>query len=208
MSAFGGKADMSWCTANVRLRPKADIGRLQRCLSSAVLRRYRCTHRQRDSRIENVIGIIVALGFCKTSAIWTVAFRDTALIVSCQEMRISAGKGHRTKGIKSGVNPLAVLRGWTRCVRDRGENFDQNVVASKAKCRRLDWNERRGTLELVGKNGTPRRDGSFHRLDKDVDAVGIEGREPTAFHVHALTIDEIWVECAQRGPVGLCFHGS
>src|SRR5215471_10051001 len=63
---------------------------------------------QRYSRIQNVIGIIVALGFCKTCAIWTVAFRNTALIGSCQEVRISAGKGHCTKGIESGANPLAV----------------------------------------------------------------------------------------------------
>src|SRR5262245_41842768 len=110
----------------------------------AALRRYRFIHWQRDSRIENVIGIIVALVFCKASAIWTVAFRDTALIVSCQEMRISAGKGHYTKGIESGVNPLAVslLRGWIRCFCDRGENLDQNMITSKAKCCRLDWNKR------------------------------------------------------------------
>src|SRR5262245_19066492 len=207
MSAFGGKARHHPRTKMSVFDPKRKSANFS---DLATLRRYRFIHWQRDRRIENVFGIIATFGFCKTTAIWTVAFDDTGLIVSWQEVWISAGKGHRTKGIESGVNPLAVslLRGWIRCFCDRGENLDQNMITSEAKCCRLEWNERCGTFEFVGKNGAPRRDGSFHRLDKDVDAAGIEGREPTAFHIDALTIDEIWVECRQRSAVGLCICGS
>jgi hypothetical protein len=54
----------------------------------------------------------------------------------------------------------------------------------------------------VGEDGATWRDGRLHRLDENIDAAGVERRNPAGFHENTLAVHDIRIEQAQRHPIG------
>src|ERR1700730_1203251 len=134
----------------------------------------------------------MSLGFDEPFGVATVAFRRTVRVASSEEVRISARKRHRIKGLKSGSSPLVMLPflELVRPIGEGGEDLDEHMVAAKAEGRRLCGHSRGGALELVGENGAAGRDGGRHRLNENIDAAAVERRKPARLHECALPIDD------------------
>ena len=87
---------------------------------------------QRDGGAEDVVGIVTPLGFDEPLGVGTVASRDTVGVVGSQKVRISARQSRRVERLARGARPLPVwlLREPICTVAERGENFDEHVVAT------------------------------------------------------------------------------
>src|SRR5262245_9225819 len=94
---------------------------------------------QWNGRAEDIVGIVVPLGSEDSFNVRAVAFRYTIPIFPGEKVRITTGKRHCAEGLKSGTSPVAMplLLQPVRPIGKRGENFDEHVVASKAKGRRF-----------------------------------------------------------------------
>jgi len=102
------------------------------------------------------------------------------------------------------VLSMSLLLGLVQPIDESCKNLDDEMVATKAKGRGLLRHARGCTPEFVDEDGATRRDSGLHRLDEDVDAPAIERRKPACLHQGPLSVNDIRVECGQRGPIA---HG-
>src|SRR5215471_17206686 len=158
---------------------------------------------ERYRRAEDVIRIIVPLGFDQPFDVATIAIRRTVRVGGREEIRISARKRRRLEGLQRGASPFLVtsLLEFVRPIDESSENLDEHMIAAEAEGGCLDRYSRGDALELVGEDGATRRDSGLHRLDENVDAAVVERGKPTRLHERPLPIDDIGVDCGQRGPI-------
>src|SRR6202023_3696739 len=73
-----------------------------------VARPSSATDGQRNGRAEDVVGIVMPLGFGEAFDIGTIAFCYPLRVLPREEIRISARKRHPAKRLKSGSDPPGV----------------------------------------------------------------------------------------------------
>src|SRR5262245_35496807 len=105
--------------------------------------------------MEDVVGIVMALGSGEPFGVATIALGDADRVASAEQVRVSAGKGNRIEGPKCGSRPLAMplLFVFVRRIREKSEDLDEHMVSAKSKGRRFCGHSRRGALEFVGEDG-------------------------------------------------------
>ena len=88
--------------------------------------------RQRNGGAEDVVGVVTPLGFDEPLGVGTVASRDTVGVVGSQKVRISAGQSRRVERLARCACPLPVslLRELVWTIAERGENFDEHMIAT------------------------------------------------------------------------------
>jgi hypothetical protein len=105
--------------------------------------------------MEDVVGIVMALGSGEPFRVATIAFRDTVHVAFGEEVRIRAGKRNRIEGLKSGTRPLAMRLLLTPVGPEQSEDLDEHMVAAQAKSRRRRGYSRRAPLNSWVKMAQP-----------------------------------------------------
>ena len=100
----------------------------------------------------------MTLGSDQPFRVTAVAFHDTSGLAGMQKVGVSAWKRHRIEGVARGASPLPMplLPELAQSIVERGEDFDQHVIAAKSKGRCGLRHTRRGTLEFVGEHRATR----------------------------------------------------
>src|SRR5262245_2012800 len=116
-SAFGGKTDMGWCSANVCSRPKADIG--AGSLSRGRLEPLRCNcpkprgRRMRRREFISLLGGLAAIPLtarAQQAAMPVVGFLNGAIAVSYARFVSEFRRGLNERGFVEGQNVLVEYR--------------------------------------------------------------------------------------------------
>src|SRR5215510_4263961 len=162
------------------------------------------TGRQRNGRLEDIVGIVLPLGLDQPIGVATVAFRRAFHSAAGEEVWIPARQCNAVEGPTRGLHPppMPALVTRLRPISDGYEYLDQDMIAAKAEggCGRR--HARGGPPELMGDDGAARRRCSGRRTYEDVDSLAIERSKPARLHEYTLAGHEKWIEYCERRAIG------
>src|SRR5215831_17977495 len=175
-----------------------------------LLRGYRApTCRQRDRGTKDVVGVVHLFDRGQAFDVGTKALRSAVRFANAQQVRISTGKCDRVESPPCVAAPVLVslFFQFVRPVGERRKNFDQHMVATKAKRRRFHRYAGGCASELVGNDRAAGRYSLRHGLNEDIYRVLIERRKRARFHECPPPIHNMGVEHRQRSSIANRVHG-
>src|SRR5262249_13460366 len=149
---------------------------LRPCSPRAVPHAIVLSDRQRNGGGKDVVWVKVPFGFNEPRGVAAKAHGRTGLVASREQIRIAAGECHGVKSLTCGAYPLAMLSLLLliRSIGKRCKDLDQHMIAAQAEGRCLFRYPRGGAPELVGEDGTTRRDCGLHGINQDINAAAAE----------------------------------
>src|SRR5215813_310944 len=125
-------------------------------------------------------------------------------VISSQQIWIAARERHRVERPKGFSRPLAMpsLFLLICTLVNRGQDFNEHMIAAESEGRGVGGHARGSTLELMGEQGATRRNGALYCFDEGGDAAAIHSRKPARLHKGPLAIHNVRIESCQR-----CFVG-